>query len=129
MLHYNTEASGTKAHLAHAAVVGMHALCCGLPAAFALFGAALGAFAWAAPISALHNWLHGYEPEILLLSFSLVAIGGVAEWRIRKARRGVPKLYALSLACFIANSALVAEHRLNPGTMQASTQVFALPVR
>jgi hypothetical protein len=80
----------------------------------ALLGVVVGALAWAGPITALHRFLHGYEPEIIALSFSLVMIGGVLEWRRRAERKGFPALYALSLACFLANAGIVAAHRFEP---------------
>jgi hypothetical protein len=100
----------------HATVVGMHALCCGIPAALAISGAAVGVLAWASgPVTAVHRFLHGYEPEILALSFTLVAVGGFWEWRRHKFKQGVPALYALSVACLAANIAIIAAHRLPLG--------------
>lgn len=116
MLQHNrsAEAEAAHAHWAHAAMVALHAFCCGLPAAMALAGIALGALAWAGPVVRLHHWLHGYEAEMLLLSFALVAIGGFAEWRRRGELKGFPKLYALSLICFLANAGIVTAHWLSP---------------
>lgn len=123
MLQHNiAKQGGGRAHWAHAALVGMHALCCGLPAALALTGVAIGALTWARPIAGLHAWLHGYEPEMLLLSFTLVTIGGIAEWRRRTQLRGFPKLYALSLICFLANAGMVTTHWLNPMTSASAAQ-------
>lgn len=126
MLQHNTHASrgdtGGRAHWAHAALVGMHALCCGLPAAMALLGVAIGALAWAAPIVRLHTFLHGYEPEMLMLSFALVAIGGFAEWQRRAQLKSFPKLYALSLICFVANAGMVTTHWLNPVQSASAAQ-------
>lgn len=126
MLQHNTHSrAAQRTHWVHALVVGVHVLCCGLPAAMALLGVVVGALAWAGPITALHRFLHGYEPEIIALSFSLVAIGGVLEWRRRTERKGFPTLYALSLACFIANAAIVAAHRFEPGAQSVSEAPFA----
>jgi hypothetical protein len=126
MLQHNTRSTAARrTHWVHALVVGVHVLCCGLPAGMALLGVVVGALAWAAPITALHRFLHGYEPEIIALSFSLVAIGGLLEWRRRAERKGFPTLYALSLACFVANAAIVAAHRLEPGAQSLSEAPFA----
>ncbi|MES1204111.1 MAG: hypothetical protein ABUS57_21950 [Pseudomonadota bacterium] len=126
MLQHNTSANGgrasSKAHWAHAALVSMHALCCGLPAAMAVAGFAIGALAWAAPIVRLHTFLHGYEPEMLMVSFALVAIGGLAEWRRRTQLRSFPKLYALSLVCFLANAGMITTHWLNPAQSASAAQ-------
>jgi hypothetical protein len=80
----------------------------------------LGAMAWAAPITALHHWMHGYEGLILAFSAGMVALGGVLEWRRRGPKRAIPKLYALSLACFLANATLVGTHWLAPTQAQAA---------
>jgi hypothetical protein len=76
----------------------------------AVAGVAIGALAWAGPVVRVHTFLHGYEPEMLMLSFALVTIGGFAEWRRRAQWRGFPKLYALSLICFLANAGIVTTH-------------------
>ncbi len=122
MLQHNTRDGGSRAHWAHAALVSMHALCCGLPAAMAIAGVAIGALAWATPIVRLHTFLHGYEPEMLLVSFALVTIGGIAEWRRRAQLRGFPKLYALSLMCFLANAGIVTTHWMHPTPVALSAQ-------
>ncbi len=123
MLQHNTASDGaSRAHWAHAALVALHAFCCGLPAAIALAGIAIGALAWAQPIAGLHAWLHGYEAEMLFLSFALVAIGGVGEWRRWAQLRGFPRLYALSLICFLANAGMVTTHWLNPITSASAAQ-------
>jgi hypothetical protein len=123
MLQHNTAKQGaSRAHWAHAALVGMHALCCGLPMAMAVAGVAIGALAWAGPIIRIHTFLHGYEPEMLMVSFALVAIGGFAEWRRRAQLRAFPKLYALSLICFLANAGMVTTHWLNPITSASAAQ-------
>lgn len=119
MLQRNTGEGGAArapntAHWAHAAVVGVHVLCCGLPAAFAIFGVVLGTLAWAGPITTLHHWMHGYEAVILAFSAGMVALGGVLEWRRQGAGRGLRPLYALSVACFLANAMLVTSHWMAP---------------
>lgn len=130
MLQHNTHnAAAERTHWIHALVVGVHVLCCGLPAGMALLGVVVGALAWAGPVTVLHRFLHGYEPEIIALSFSLVVIGGVLEWRRRADRRGFPTLYALSLACFLANAGIVAAHRIDPGAQSVSEAPFASAIR
>jgi hypothetical protein len=124
MLQYNrAEAdTGRQAHLAHAAVVSMHALCCGLPAAFALYsaiagiGLSAGMIAVGGMIGRVHAFLHGYELWVLALSAVLVGIGGWAEWRRRHHRKGMPVLFLISVACLFLNAAIIAGHRLVPST-------------
>ncbi len=86
----------------------------------AVAGVAIGALAWAGPIVQAHTFLHGYEPEMLLVSLALVSIGGYAEWRRRAQLRAFPKLFALSLICFLANAGIVTTHWLaDPATQSA----------
>ena len=113
MLQHNADRGAHQTHWLHAAVVGMHTLCCGIPAFLAITGAAMGMLTWASgPVTAVHHWLHGYEPEILGLSVTLVTIGGFLEWRKHRFKKGIPALYALSICCLIANIAIIAVHRL-----------------
>lgn len=113
MLQHNMK---QRAHLAHAAVVSVHAICCGMPVMAvvltALFGtasAATVAGAWFAPA---HAALHAYETWILVASAVLVATGAALEWLSRRssARSGAPWLFGLSVAAFVVNVAVVASH-------------------
>ena len=106
-----------RAHLAHAAMVGMHSLCCGLPIAAlmlsAVVGASTGLTALALKVAPLHRLLHAQEIWLVALSAALVSVGGYYEVRARKqgGHRGFPWLYALSCACFVFNLTIVAVHR------------------
>ena len=125
MLQYNEAEvdTGRQAHLAHAAVVSLHALCCGIPAGFALISALAGMglsasmIAVGGVIGRVHAFLHGYELWVLALSACLVTIGGWAEWR-RANRKRLPVLFLVSIGCFFLNTAIIAGHRLVP-SMQA----------
>lgn len=116
MLQHNAaegaERSARHAHIAHAAVVSLHALCCGAPIALLLV-ASLAATAAGGFIRETHAFLHGHELWLLAMSALLIAIGGYAEWRAwRGGLRRFPALFALSCACLIANIAIVGAHRL-----------------
>lgn len=121
MLQHNVaqaEGHARGAHVAHAAMLGMHALCCGLPAAAmaaaALSGAAAsGATSFSAATGQMHALLHAHEVWIIAGSALLVATGGVLELVARRAgaRRGFPWLFAFSAACFAFNLAIIAAHR------------------
>ena len=118
MLQRNAERTGKQAHIAHAAVLSLHTLCCGLPALAvtltALTGAATsGAVAFSSFFTELHSLIHGNELWILALSAALVSIGGVMEFAARRGRHGLafPWLYTMSLCCFVANVAIIAVHR------------------
>ena len=116
MLQHNGAQAGKKAHLAHAAVVGLHVLCCGLPAlamlAAAASGAASGAILLSDSIKPFHDLLHTHEIWILILSAILVAVGGAMEAWARRLphQHGFPWLFAFSVACFLANAAIIAAH-------------------
>jgi hypothetical protein len=116
MLQHNAIQTGKRAHLAHAAVVGLHALCCGLPA-LAMLSAAAGAAASAALIAdfigPFHAFLHQHELWVLAVSGLLVTVGAALEaWaRRRPDGHGFPWLFAFSVFCFLANAAIVAAHR------------------
>ena len=115
MLQHNTknESLSRRTHWAHAAVVALHTVCCGIPAFLAITGAAMWILSWASgPVASIHGFIHGYEAEVTALSFILVVVGGALEWHHRAGRKGIPKLYALSLICFFANISLIAAHRL-----------------
>ena len=109
---------GDRAHLAHAAMISLHALCCGLPvvalALAAASGAATGVSLFLAASQNLHAVLHQHEIWILALSATLVSLGGWFEWRAWRsgARRGISPLFAVSLGCFALNIAIIAVHRL-----------------
>lgn len=118
MLQHNATKTGRQAHLAHAAVLSLHSLCCGLPALAvtltALTGAASsGAVAFSSFFGELHTLIHGNELWILAVSAGLVAIGGAMEFTARRGRTGLPFpwLYTMSLCCFAANVAIIAVHR------------------
>lgn len=116
MLQHNSADAGRRAHLAHAAVMGLHALCCGLPALFMLAAAAGATSAItvaAGAFEGVHRFLHGHEGWILLISAGLVGIGGALELQARRARpAGVPWLFVFSACCFLANVAIIAIHRV-----------------
>lgn len=109
--------AGRKAHLAHAAVVGLHAICCGMPAlamlAAGLSGITSGGAILGGSMASFHGLLHAHEVWILSLSAALVAVGGTLEVL---ARRGAPPkpfpwLFALSVACFVFNVTVIVLHR------------------
>ena len=118
MLQHNAKNSGKQAHIAHAAVLSLHSLCCGLPALAvtltALTGAAAsGAVGFASFFGGIHALIHGNEFWILALSATLVTFGGLMEFTARRGGGGLPFpwLYAMSLGCFIANLAIIVVHR------------------
>ncbi len=120
MLQHNVRpapAARQRAHLVHAAMVGLHTLCCGLPAlgliAVALSGAASGVTLFANSMESLHFVLHTYEGWILGASAVLVLGGGVLEALARRGAHahGFPWLFALSVACFLVNVAVIFAHR------------------
>jgi hypothetical protein len=116
MLQRNAAKAPRRAHLAHAAVVGMHALCCGLPA-LAMLAAALSGTASAAALLPdsfvqFHRLLHGYELWILGLSAALVALGAWMEAGSRRSHpaQGFPWLFAFSVLCFLVNAGVIFAH-------------------
>lgn len=119
MLQHNISAgqAGRRAHLAHAAVVSLHALCCGLPALALMLTAATGATTgvtlFATYAGEAHALLHAHEFWILGLSATLVLLGGALELRNRRdtRRRRVPWLYFVSVGCFAANLIIILAHR------------------
>jgi hypothetical protein len=120
MLHHNTSArvAGRRAHLAHAALIGLHTLCCGMPilalAAVALSGTASGLALFASSAERFHALLHAHEIWILGASAGLVTLGGLFEAGARReesSARGFPWLFALSAACFALNVAIIISHR------------------
>lgn len=117
MLQHNAN-HGRRAHLAHAAVMGLHALCCGIPAlamaGAALSGAASGIVLVADYTNVFHSFLHAHEIWILVLSAALVITGGALEVLSRRGApgpRGFPWLFAFSVFCFAANFVIIAAHR------------------
>lgn len=117
MLQHNALHAGKRAHVAHAAVMGLHALCCGVPAlavtAAALSGAASGAALASESFKEFHNLLHAHEGWILAISAGLVLAGALLEVAARRGGRqhGFPWLFAFSATCFAANVAIVLSHR------------------
>jgi hypothetical protein len=117
MLQHNAPEAGRRAHIAHAALIGLHAICCGMPAlavaAAALAGATSGIALFSESVGVFHHILHAHELWILGLSAALVVIGGILETGARRkgGRLGFPWLYAFSVACFVANIAIIAVHR------------------
>jgi hypothetical protein len=116
MLQHNGKQAGRQAHLAHATMMGLHALCCGLPAlalmAAAVSGATSGVALFAETTAKLHDFLHQHEIWILVLSAGLVGVGGWLEFVSRRHHRhGFPWLFAFSVVCFVANVAIILVHR------------------
>jgi hypothetical protein len=118
MLQHNSVQAGRRAHLTHAAVLALHAFCCGLPAlamaAAALSGAASGIALLPDSFTQFHHFMHGHEIWILSLSAALVVAGGWFEVRNRRNghNHGFPWLFAFSVLCFLANVAIIAIHRV-----------------
>lgn len=114
MLQRNT---ARHAHLAHAAVMGLHSICCGLPlvalALTAFAGATSGVVLFSESVSYFHALIHAHEGWILVVSAGLVVIGGWMEAVSRRHHtRGFPWMFAFSVCCFIANVTIIAMHRL-----------------
>ena len=126
MLQHNTQgaarnsvwgaaAASRRAHMAHAAMISLHVLCCGLP--LLAFGAAAGVssglLAFSAQAEAVHVVLHAHEVALVAASAVLVLIGAGLEWaaRARQAVHGFPWMMALSVGCFVFNLILVGAHR------------------
>lgn len=105
------------AHLAHAAVVGIHAICCGLPVLAMLAAAFSGAASAGALLpdsfEVFHRLLHGYELWVVAVSAALVALGGWMELGARRKghAHGFPWLFAFSCACFVFNLSVILAHR------------------
>ncbi|MBL8530909.1 MAG: hypothetical protein JNK94_04170 [Hyphomonadaceae bacterium] len=103
--------------MAHATVMGLHALCCGLPAlalvAAGLSGATSGIAILSQQFQWVHAFLHAHEMWILVISAGLVVTGGVLEASARRsgAAAGFPWLFAFSVLCFLANVAIILAHR------------------
>ena len=119
MLQHNaSERIGRRAHVAHAAMMSLHAFCCGMPLlamlAVAVSGAASGTVLFARSAAHLHALLHAHELWILVSSAALVTIGGALEIVAGRGRRGrrLPLMFAVSVACFLLNVAIIAVHRI-----------------
>jgi hypothetical protein len=114
MLQRNTHG----AHLAHAAVVSLHAVCCGAPMlallATSIWGAASALAVFGAWIAPAHAALHGFELWTLAASSFLVVLGGALEWRASRdnPRRGLSWLFGVSVGCFVVNATLIGAHYL-----------------
>lgn len=116
MLQHNSAKAGRRAHLAHATVMSLHALCCGLPAlalaAAAVSGATSGIALASQSVAVVHEFLHQHELWILVVSAALVVSGGWLEASARRHQsRGFPWLFAFSVLCFVANVAIIVGHR------------------
>lgn len=104
------------AHVAHAAVVGFHALCCGVPALAMLAAALSGTAATVALLPDVyehfHRAVHAYEGWILALSAALVTLGAWLEVMVRRGHgHGFPWLFSFSVLCFVINGAVVLGHQ------------------
>jgi len=117
MLQRNTSNPARRAHVAHAALITLHAFCCGLPAlamlAAAMSGATSGIALLADSFEGIHAFLHGQEMWILGVSAALVVIGAGLELNARRVghAHGFPWLFAFSALCFLANAAIILAHR------------------
>ncbi len=106
------ERGGRRMHWAHVAVVALHTICCGLPLVASVMGLAASAALMGGALR-FHSFLHGRELWLLGVSAALVALGAFAEWRfMRGGQRRVSIMFAVSVACFAFNAAIIAGHRL-----------------
>jgi hypothetical protein len=117
MLQHNRPQAPQRAHFAHAAVVGVHVLCCGLPAlallVASLSGAAAGSVLLAGAVGEVHRLVHAYEVWIVAGSAALVGVGAWLELSARRAHagQGFPWLFGFSVLCFLVNLGVVLVHR------------------
>lgn len=119
MLQHNAPRrdSGRPAHIAHAALISLHAFCCGMPALAMLAAAVSGTTSGIALLSdsfeQLHKFLHAHELWILVISAALVVIGGTMELNARRHGHNhrLPWLFAFSVLCFLVNVAIILVHR------------------
>src|SRR5262249_14317820 len=106
MLQHNMPATGSvalragkNAHIAHAAMISMHTLCCGMPilalALATLSGAAAGTSLLVVTSRQIHNALHAHEFAILGASATLVSLGALFEVMAMRTghRRGFSPLF------------------------------------
>lgn len=118
MLQHNAHKAGERAHVAHAAMISLHTLCCGLPiialALSAASGVASGTSLFVVSSQQVHGAIHAHEIWILAASLALVVIGGLYELAAQRsgARRGFSPLFAVSVACLVFNAVLIAAHRV-----------------
>jgi hypothetical protein len=96
--------------------MGLHAICCGLPAAVmlaaAVSGAASGIALLAGSVGEIHDFLHRHELWILGASAAFVVTGGWLELSARRQHsHGFPWLFAFSVLCFFLNVAIIVAHR------------------
>lgn len=96
--------------------MGLHAICCGLPAltmlAAAVVGATSGITLLSGFVKEIHQFLHAHELWVLIVSAVLVVTGGWLEIASRRTHRhGFPWLFAFSVLCLAANAAIILAHR------------------
>ena len=119
MLQHNAprQDAGRRAHIAHAALISLHAFCCGMPALAMLAAAVSGTTSGIALLSdsfeQLHEFLHAHELWILVISAALVVIGGAMELNARRSGHNhrFPWLFAFSVLCFLVNVGIILAHR------------------
>lgn len=116
MLQRNASPAPHRAHIVHAAVVGVHALCCGVPMAAMLVAGLSGAVSAGMLLpdsfELFHQWMHGYELWILALSAGLVVLGAWLEIDARRrTAQGFPWLFAVSVACLCVNAGVILGHQ------------------
>lgn len=117
MLQRNAMNTRRHAHLTHAALVGLHSLCCGIPLVLMALVSIVGASATFAvalqKIYPFHDLIHQNEIWILAASAAFVMLGAVLEARARAGARelGFPYLFAVSVGCLVLNVGVVLLHR------------------
>lgn len=116
MLQHNVTSTGRRAHVAHAAVVGLHTVCCGAPALLLALSLAAGTTTGLTLASdyvvQIHSFVHRYEGWVLALSAALVVAGGAMEVQGRRSgARGFPWLFAISVLCLAVNAIIILAHR------------------
>lgn len=99
-------------HLAHAAMVSLHSLCCGLPILATLASSVLGAGLLGLQRGATlaHEQIHRVELALVVLSAAFVLLGAALEWRAHQRRRqagepGRVSLFFLASVGFLAFNA------------------------
>lgn len=113
MLQHNNQ----RTHVVHAVVVGLHALCCGVPVLALVLAALWGTTSAVAAVGVwfgpVHSALHSHELWIVAVSAVLVATGGLLEWTGRRGggRAGFPWLFGLSVGAFVVNLLIVVSHQ------------------